>query len=143
MNETNRPQAKPTLDQTNHESGSLPGMIRQLANDVTSLFTKELALAKSEVVHSVEEAKAGAISMVSGGAVLYAGILVLLAAAVLGLSNVVEPWLAALIVGGIVAIIGFVMVKAGQKKMEPAAFKPERTMESMEKDRQAVRGATS
>lgn len=143
MNDNTRPPVRPVSDTTNHDASSVTGLIKQLANDITSLFTKELALAKVEVSNSINEAKAGAVSMISGGSVLYAGFIVLLAAAVLGLSEVIEPWLAALIVGGIVAIIGLVMVKSGQKKLQPSAFRPEHTIDSLQKDKRAVKGATT
>ncbi|TWI50954.1 putative superfamily III holin-X [Pseudomonas duriflava] len=121
-------------------STSIAGLVRQLTREVPSLFTKELALAKAEISEALTATKAGAISMASGGIVLLAGFIILLLSAVLGLSQVVEPWLAALIVGGVVVVIGLVMVSAGKKKLEPASFKPERTINSMQKDKEAVKG---
>ena len=120
---------------------SLTTLIKELANDVTAVFTKEVALAKSEVSHSVHEAKTGAVSMLTGGSVLYAGVLFLLLSAVLGLAQVVELWLAALIVGGVVTLIGFIMVQSGKKQLEPSSFKPRHTMNSLHKDREAAKGA--
>ena len=76
--------------------------------------------------------------MASGGAVLFAGILVLLAAAVLGLSHVVADWLAALIVGGLVSIVGFVMINSGKNKFDPASLKPERTQRALQQDKEMV-----
>lgn len=130
-------------DKSANNDKSVTTLVRELADDITSLFTKEVALAKSEISHSMQEAKAGAMGMISGGSVLYAGFLFLLLAAVLGLANVVELWLAALIVGAAVAIIGFAMVQAGKKKLEPSSFKPEHTIDSLKKDRNAARGATT
>lgn len=146
MNENYQPHIRPVSD-INSGSGnsahnaSLTGLVRQLANDVTALFTKELALAKVEVTHSIHEAKSGAVSMISGGSILYAGFLLLLLAAVLGLSQVMEMWAASLVVGGVVTVIGMIMVAAGKKKMEPSSFKPKHTIDSLEKDQNAVRRA--
>lgn len=126
---------------TNNSDRSLTSLIKELANDVTAVFTKEVALAKSEVSHSVHEAKTGAVSLLTGGSVLYAGVLFLLLSAVLGLSKVVELWLAALIVGGVVTLIGLVMVQSGKKKLEPSSLKPRHTMNSLHKDREAAKGA--
>jgi predicted phage tail protein len=120
------------------ESQSTAGLFRQLFDEVATLFRKEIALAKAELSEAASEAKMAAISMASGGAVLFAGFLVLLAAAVLALARVVSDWLAALIVGGIVAIIGFVMIQAGKKKLEPSALKPQRTQDALRKDKQMV-----
>lgn len=121
-------------------STSIAGLVRQLTREVPSLFTKELALAKAEITEALNTTKAATISMASGGIVLMAGFIMLLLSAVLGLSRVMAPWLAALIVGGVVCIVGLVMVSAGKKKLDPAAFKPERTINSMQKDKEAVKG---
>ena len=121
-------------------STSIAGLVRQLTREVPSLFTKELALAKAEITEALNTTKAATISMASGGIVLMAGFIMLLLSAVLGLSQVMAPWLAALIGGGVVCIVGLVMVSAGKKKLDPAAFKPERTINSMQKDKEAVKG---
>lgn len=146
MNEQSRNQAKISAVKINPESQIAPaeksvtGLIRDLAHDATELFTKEVALAKSEITHSLQEAKTGAVSVISGGSVLFAGFLFLLGAATLGLAQVMQLWLAALIVGGVVALIGFIMVQAGKKKLETSAFTPEHTLNSLRKDRDAARG---
>lgn len=144
MNENYQSHVRPVADihSGNHSDKSLTGLLRQLTHDITSLFTKELALAKVEVSHSIHEAKAGAISAVIGGSVLYAGILFLLLGGVLALGQVVELWLASLIVGGVVALIGAIMVASGKKKLQASSFKPTHTMDAIEKDKQAMRRAS-
>lgn len=122
---------------------SVGGLLRQLTHEVPSLITKELALAKAELSESLRATKAGAGSVATGGAVLLGGFIVLLMSAVYGLSNVMAPWLAALIVGGVVVVIGLIMVSAGKKKFQASSFKPERTIHSVNKDKEAVRGHTS
>ncbi len=117
---------------------SIADLLRRLLDDASTLIHKELALVKTEVSEALSEAKVAAISMATGGAVLFAGILVLLAAAVLGLAHVVADWMAALIVGGIVAIIGFVMIQGGKKKLEPSAFKPDRTQNALRRDKEMM-----
>lgn len=120
------------------EHSSVPKLVRQLTSDVTSLFTKEISLARSEMRESVQEAKAGVVAMTGGGVVLLAGLIVLLMAGVYGLATVWPLWLSALVVGGVVAIIGAVMLKSGQSKIQPKSFKPERTIHEMEKDRESI-----
>jgi uncharacterized membrane protein YqjE len=123
--------------------GSVGGLLRQLTHEVPDLITKELALAKAELSESIRATTAGAASVATGGAVLLGGFIVLLMSAVYGLSEIMAPWLAALIVGGVVVVIGLIMVSAGKKKFEASSFKPERTLHSMHKDKEAVRGHTS
>jgi len=96
---------------------SVGGLLRQLTREVPSLFTKELALAKAELNESLRATKAGAASVATGGAVLLAGFIILLMSAVYFLSTMMEPWLAALIVGVVVVGIGMIMVSAGSKPL--------------------------
>jgi hypothetical protein len=117
------------------ERESAIGLLRRLVDEFSLLFRKEIALAKAEAVQSFSHLKAAAISMASGGAILFAGLLVLLAAAVLGLSHVVADWLAALIVGGLVSIVGFVMINSGKNKFDSSALKPERTQRALQRDK--------
>ncbi|WP_213663062.1 phage holin family protein [Stutzerimonas stutzeri] len=122
------------------QDNSVGGLLRQLTREVPSLFTKELALAKAELSESLRATKAGAASVATGGAVLLAGFIILLLAAVYFLATMMEPYLAALIVGGVVVVIGLIMVSAGKKKFEASSFKPDRTLHSIQKDKEAVRG---
>lgn len=114
-------------------------LVRDLIDDFALLFRKELALAGSEVSHSLNDTKKGVSSLISGVVVLNSGYLFLLAAATLGLGQIMELWLAALIVGGVVTVIGLIMVAAGKKKLEPSSLKPTRTMDSFQKDKEAVK----
>ncbi len=131
-----------TSYETSHpdQDSSVGGLLRQLTREVPSLFTKELALAKAELSESMRATKAGAASVATGGAVLLAGFIILLMSAVYFLSTLMEPWLAALIVGGVVVVIGLIMVSAGKKKFEASSFKPDRTIHSLRKDKEVVRG---
>lgn len=133
-------QARQKAGAQHDDASSVPGLFRQLANEATALFSKELTLAKVEMAETINEAKQGVASMISGGSVLYAGFLFLLLAAVTGLARVVDFWLSSLIVGAVVAIVGLIMVQAGKKKVQPSSLKPERTLSSLQKDQQAVRG---
>lgn len=135
-----RSETRQKTETAHNDASSVPGLMRQLAGEASTLFSKEVALAKAEMTEAVNEAKKGAGAMISGGAVLYAGIIFLLLAAVVGLAQVVEFWLSSLIIGGVVAIIGLIMVQSGKKKIKPSALKPEHTLNTMHKDQQAVRG---
>ncbi|SFW49390.1 MULTISPECIES: phage holin family protein [Pseudomonas] len=122
---------------------SVMGLLKQLTHEVPSLFTKELALAKAEFQASLNTLKAGIVGVAGGAIVLLAGFIILLMAVVYGLSTVMAPWLAALIVGAVVMIIGFVMLQSGKKQFEPSHFKPDRTLDALNKDQQALRRKVS
>ncbi|VVN47014.1 hypothetical protein PS662_05959 [Pseudomonas fluorescens] len=122
---------------------SVVGLLRQLSREVPELFSKELALAKAELQASLTTLKAGIAGVAGGAIVLLAGFIILLMSAVYGLSMVMAPWLAALIVGVVVMIIGFAMLQSGKKQFEPSNFKPDRTLDALNKDQDALRRKVS
>jgi hypothetical protein len=124
------------------ESETTPSLLRRLVDDVGALFAQELALLKAETTQAIGDLKAAAVSIAAGGAVAFMGAFFLLLAAVYGLSNVVEPWLAALIVGGVVTLIGVIMLSTGRRKLEPSAIAPRRTAAALRKDTQMIKGVT-
>ena len=119
-------------------SETAAGLLRRLVDDLSTLMRQELALARAEVSKSIDEAKTGLAGVTIGGAVLYAGLLALLAAVVLLLAEVMPAWGAALLVGAITAIAGFAMIKAAQKKLRPDNLKPEYTQESLRRDKEVL-----
>jgi hypothetical protein len=126
----------------NDPDASVGSLLKQLARELPLLFTKELALAKAEARQSIDAAKAGVAAVSAGGAVMLAGLVILLMAAVYGLSNVVAPWLAALIIGVAAMIVGWAMVAAGKKQFDVDALAPDRTIHSLQKDKDALTGRT-
>jgi hypothetical protein len=124
------------------ELDTTPTLLRRLLTDVGVLFGQELALLKAETSRSVADMRAATVSMAIGGAVLMAGFIFLLLSAVYALSEVVAPWLAALIVGGAVTLIGALMLATGRRKLQPASLAPRRTAEALRKDTQMVKGAS-
>ena len=121
---------------------STPSLLRRLVDDVGMLFTQELQLFKAETTRAIGDLKAAVASIAIGGAVAFMGAFFLLLAAVYGLSNVVEPWLAALIVGGVVTLIGVIMLASGRRKLEPAAVAPRRTAAALRKDTEMIKGVS-
>lgn len=122
---------------------SVGSLLKQLAHEVPVLISKELALAKSEIRENLEATRRGVAAVATGGVVLLGGFLVLLLSAVYALGNVVELWLAALIVGGITLLAGLMMVQAGKKKFEAQAFTPDRTIDALRKDKNALQEKAS
>lgn len=125
-------------DNGERETQSAFGLLRRLTDELATLLRQELALATAEVARSMRLMLTGAAAIAAGGAVLYAGLLALLAAAVLGLATVLQPWLAALILGAAVTMIGIVLVLAGVRSMDPSALKPSRTAESLRRDKDVI-----
>ncbi|MBA1200336.1 phage holin family protein [Pseudomonas capeferrum] len=122
-----------------NDDGSIGGLLRQLMREVPELFTKELALAKAELQHNLNTLKAGTAAVAAGGVVLLAGFIILLLAIVYGLATMMAPWLAALIVGVVTLIVGYVMLQSGKKQFDPAHLTPDRTLNAMQQDKEALK----
>jgi hypothetical protein len=120
------------------EGDTTLGLLKRLMEELMTLLRQEMALATAEVSGAIARLSAGILSMATGGAVLFAGFLTLIAAAVLGLATVVDAWLAALLVGGIVTVIGITLVVAGRRSVDPASLKPQRSPESLRKDKDVL-----
>ncbi len=122
------------------DASSATGLLRQLAHEVPTLLAAELALLKAEAQSALRTTQAGVGAVATGGAVMLAGLLFVLLAAVYALSTVVAPWLAALIVGVVALLVGWGMVKAGKHKFDADALRPDRTIDNLNKDKDALRG---
>ena len=125
------------------DNASFVALLRRLTREVPELFTKELALAKAELQQSLTTLKAGIAAVAGGAVVLLAGLIILLMAAVYGLATMIQLWLAALIVGGVTLIIGFIMLQSGKKQFEPSHFTPDRTLHAVHQDKEALKRIVS
>ena len=80
----------------------------------------------------------GAGEIAAGGAVLFAGFIVLLSAAVGALELMIDSehaiWIAPLVVGAAVMIVGYIVLARGRKQMSADSMVPERTVQSLQRD---------
>jgi ABC-type anion transport system duplicated permease subunit len=136
METSNRAQAY----STDKDDRSLGTLITDLTRKTTTLFQQEVALGKAEVSEKISQLGNGLALLVIGGFILFAGLLKLLDAAIYGIGELLpadlSPWLAAVIVGGIVAIIGIIMLQKGRKNLKPQHLVPHRTAESLQRDKE-------
>jgi predicted tellurium resistance membrane protein TerC len=65
---------------------------------------------------------------------MLAGAMALIAALILGLAEVMEPWAAALVVGAVLAIIGVAMFATAKKKLTATKRPMPRTQSSLQQD---------
>jgi hypothetical protein len=110
-------------------TATLARHLSDLSQEALTLVRGEIALAKVEVDEKIKQAQRAIVETLAGGAVVFAGFLVLLAAAVFGLANVVPLWLAALIVGLGTAIIGALAIGKGKHDLSAKGLKPDRLIE--------------
>lgn len=140
---------QPNETHTGKEDRSFTALLSDLTRELATLVRQEVQLTKAELTEKVSQAGSGASSLAVGGAISFAGFLVLLIAAVIGLNEIMEPisrtypWLSPLIVGLIVLIIGFVLLQKGRSNLKAKNLTLHKTGESLRKDRQFVRDEVS
>ncbi|MCA1772337.1 MAG: phage holin family protein [Halomonas sp.] len=132
-----------TEDKTKTQGASIGSLLSTITHELTSLVRNEVELAKTEMSEKTHEAMTGIAEIAIAGAILLSGFLTLLAAVVFLLNEVLPPemtpWLSAVIVGVVVTLIGFVMLKAGLKKLQARNLKLDRTMNSLHNDKVAAK----
>jgi hypothetical protein len=136
---------EPTATRVSPEGRTLIGLFSDLWRETTRLIHAEAELAKAEMSEKVSEFQNGLVAMAIGGAVLFAGFIVLLIAASAGLYFVLRSdtehaiWLAPMIVGLTVVVAGAIGVAKGRSDMKSSNLAPERTMRSLRRDAQLVK----
>jgi hypothetical protein len=120
------------------EQGSVAGLMTRLMDDAVALAKNEINLAKAEARGALNDAKKSIAPFAIAAGVLLAGALTLVAALVLALAEIMEPWLAALIVSVGLLLIGWMLLKAGQRKVANIGDRLDRTQNSLQKDATVV-----
>lgn len=133
------------------EQRSLPELLKELMNDLSLLFRKEVQLAKVEAGEKVQKALVGVEMLLIAAVLGVAAIGVLLSAAVagvaallisLGMGEVAASGVAALIVGGIVALIAYVLFKRGMAALKADNLMLDRTAHSLGRDASVIKEKT-
>lgn len=121
------------------QHSSVGSLLSTVMQEISSLVRNEAELAKTEMSEKTHQALGAIAEIAIAGAVLMGGFLTLLAAVVFLLNEVLPPdttpWLSALIVGVVVTVIGAIMLKAGQKKLQTRNLMPSRTVQSLHSDK--------
>lgn len=114
---------------------SLGELFSRLGNELGTLIRQEIRLAQTEMSQKATSFGRGAAMLAIGGAVLYAGLLALLATVVIILAALGVPWwLSALIVTVVVLIVGGVLVQQGVDRLRRTSLAPKQTVESLKED---------
>jgi len=123
------------------ERVGLIGLVRQLPGQVSRLIRDEIRATQMELTEKLKAAGIG-VGLLAGGAVVALFAFgALIAAAILGLAEVLAPWLSALIVGvalllvaGVLALLGRNRLKTGMPPL------PQDSIESVKADIRTVKG---
>jgi hypothetical protein len=108
-----------------------------LAVDTSRLVRLEIALAKAEVAEQARMLGSGVATIAAGVFVLIVAFPVLVASLVLGLAEALSPWLAALLVGGLLLVLAAALFFVGAKLAQRGSnLAPTQTIESARQDLQ-------
>src|SRR5262245_14370221 len=111
---------------------TLIGLFSDLWRETSRLIHAEVELASVEISEKVSDLGTGLVAILIGGAILFAGFLVLLLAATAGVYLLLQAqtehalWAAPAIVGAAVVIAGAIAIAKGRSEFKAANLKPER-----------------
>ena len=124
------------------EGQTLGALVHQLTQQIPDLVRSEIRLAQAEVAQKGKRAGVGIGMFSVAGLLAFFGLAALVTTAILGLAEVVDGWLAALIVALALLVVAAVAGLVGKNKVaEAAPPAPERAVEGIKEDIATVKGA--
>lgn len=121
---------------------SLGELFSELASDTSNLVRQELNLARAEMTQKATAAGRDAGMIAAGGVLAHTAMLVLIAALVAGLGEFMPIWASALLVGIVLAISAYVLIRQGLTALKQINPKPEQTIETLKEDKEWIKDQT-
>lgn len=114
---------------------TLGELFSELTDEARTLVRQEIALAKLEVRDKATRSGRYVGLAAGGGLIAYVGLMALVAGVILLLGTFMPVWLSALIVGVVIAAVGYSLVQKGIKGLKTMNFSLERTVETLQEDK--------
>ncbi len=121
---------------------SLGELFAELTKETTTLVRQEVQLAKTEMSQKASEAGKDVGFLGAGGALAYAGLLAIIAGIILALGEIIPLWASALLVGLVVAAIGYFLVRKGINALKQVKPVPEQTIQTLKEDKEWAKDQT-
>ncbi|MDB5414181.1 MAG: hypothetical protein JWR10_2516 [Rubritepida sp.] len=120
---------------------SVPDLLSDLVTQATTLMRQEVQLARAEIGEKVSSVGAAIGAMAVGGILLLAALIILLQAAVAALVEYggLRATIAALIVGVVVAVVGYIALHGAMTKLKTASLTPHRTAAQFSRDAEVIK----
>ena len=119
---------------TRQPEASLGDLFADLSQHLASLVRQELRLAQTEATHKLQKVGRDVAMLAAGGVVVFIGVLAMVAAVILLLALAMPAWLAALIVGIVIAAVGGFLVQRGLSALKEQDYVPRQTVESLKEN---------
>ncbi len=130
--------------QITKEERSLGDLFSELASETSTLVKQEVALAQTELTQKATKVGKNVGYLVVGGAVAYAALLAFVAGLIIVLGNLLDNhWLAAFIVGIVIAIAAVVMIMSALSALKATGLTPTQTVETIKEDAQWLKDQVS
>ena len=115
-------------------------LVQDLSRQTSTLIRQEMRLAQAELTEKGRHAGKGAGMFGGAGLMALYGVGALIAAAILGLATVLEPWIAAAVIGAGLLLVAGILALAGKKELDEAGPpKPEQAIDSVQRDIETVK----
>ena len=121
---------------------SLGELFSELSQESTTLIRQEVTLAKTEMSQKASRVGKDVGFLAAGGAVAYAGLLAIIAGVIALLGLVIPLWLSALLVGVVVAGVGYFLVRKGLDALKQEELAPLETIQSLKEDKEWAKDQT-
>jgi cytochrome c-type biogenesis protein CcmH/NrfG len=122
------------------EERSFGELLGELSEDVSMLMRQEVRLARAEMSQTLSRATSDVVKLGAGALVALAGGLTVVAALVLGLIALgLAAWVSALIIGGLLGLTGYLMLRNGLRDLKRVDPTPHRTVETLRDDLEWVK----
>jgi hypothetical protein len=123
---------------------SIGQLLKELTQESSTLLKQEVDLAKTEMSEKASRLGANLGEVAVGGSVAFLGAIALLLAVVYGLTSLlnkfmslgVAAWLAPLIVGVVLAAIGYSLVKKALATLKQEGIAPTKTTQSLQENKE-------
>jgi len=109
-------------------------VLQDIVGNIQQIIRSEVVLAKVEIKEKAQRASKPAAVMATGTVLGLYGVGFLLLALVYGLSLAVPPWLAALLVGGALAIAGGILVGKSRRALKEIDPIPKNTVATLKEN---------
>ena len=113
---------------------SVPEVLQDIVGNLQEIIRSEFRLAKTELKEEASKAAKPAATFGAGLVFGFYGVGFLLLASVYGLSMIMAGWLAALIVGAVLAVVAIGLISSSSKKLKRVNPTPNKTMRSIEEN---------
>ena len=117
------------------EEQSLSDLLKELIQEVKMLIKQEIDLVKAEMSKKTSRAGKDVVLMGIGAALACGGFLVLLAAAVLIVAQILPGWVAALLVGLVVVASGYALIQKGLNDIKQVNPVPQQAINALKEDK--------